>query len=457
MTRARRGRASARARRARGGARRRRRGEPDARRRRRAAARAARRRRRRPPAAVRRRRLVSRRRPGLLLRALRRSRSGPTRSGRRTRTSSGAATAARPGARVPNLHGRARRLPRRLVRPEGPEPHHPRQRRRPLRDRGTKARRGGTSPTCRSRSSTACRWTTRSRSTTCAAARRTTARCAARAGRMNRVGIRTSDWYTSGGGDGFQTRSDPDDPNIVYATSQNGAHHAARPAHRPVARASGRAREQRAARRRAAAPARRRAGAAARRRRRAHELGRALHRQPALADAALLGQQRLYRTDDRGDSWTRDQRRPDAQSRPGRDPDHGQGVGSGRRPCRCNHATTALSNIVSLDESPLLEGLLYVGTDDGTAAGDARTAARPGARSRRSPACRTGTYVTDVFASPRDVERRVRHAEQLAARRLQAVPAEEHRPRPDVQVDRRRPAGPRIRCGRSSRTTSTAT
>ena len=28
-------------------------------------------------------------------------------------------------------------------------------------------------------------------------------------------------------------------------------------------------------------------------------------------------------------------------------------------------STTALSNIVSIDESPLLEGLLYVGTDDG--------------------------------------------------------------------------------------------
>ena len=37
------------------------------------------------------------------------------------------------------------------------------------------------------------------------------------------VGIRTSDWYTVGGGDGFQTRSDPEDANYVYATSQNGA------------------------------------------------------------------------------------------------------------------------------------------------------------------------------------------------------------------------------------------
>ena len=35
---------------------------------------------------------------------------------------------------------------------------------------------------------------------------------------LNRWGIRTSDWYIVGGGDGFQTRSDPEDPNIVYAT-----------------------------------------------------------------------------------------------------------------------------------------------------------------------------------------------------------------------------------------------
>ena len=34
--------------------------------------------------------------------------------------------------------------------------------------------------------------------------------------------MRTSDWYIVLGGDGFQTRNDPDDPGIVYASSQNG-------------------------------------------------------------------------------------------------------------------------------------------------------------------------------------------------------------------------------------------
>src|SRR5262249_5521757 len=37
-----------------------------------------------------------------------------------------------------------------------------------------------------------------------------------------RAGIRTSDWYNVGGGDGFQGRVDPEDPAIVYAQSQEG-------------------------------------------------------------------------------------------------------------------------------------------------------------------------------------------------------------------------------------------
>ncbi|HVZ21750.1 MAG TPA: hypothetical protein VG871_11840, partial [Vicinamibacterales bacterium] len=39
---------------------------------------------------------------------------------------------------------------------------------------------------------------------------------------VNTVGIRTSEWIRVGGGDGFQGRVDPEDPNIVYAQSQEG-------------------------------------------------------------------------------------------------------------------------------------------------------------------------------------------------------------------------------------------
>jgi hypothetical protein len=37
---------------------------------------------------------------------------------------------------------------------------------------------------------------------------------------INRAGIRTSDWVSTGGGDGFQSRADWQDPTIVYSCSQ---------------------------------------------------------------------------------------------------------------------------------------------------------------------------------------------------------------------------------------------
>ena len=37
---------------------------------------------------------------------------------------------------------------------------------------------------------------------------------------INQAGIRTSDWMTTGGGDGYQSRPDPEDPSIVYTCSQ---------------------------------------------------------------------------------------------------------------------------------------------------------------------------------------------------------------------------------------------
>ena len=150
-------------------------------------------------------------------------RTAPTGSGRSTSTSSGAPTAARPGSTTGlREHRRARRSSRARVRSDRPQPHPARQRRRALRVATTRASPGASSRTCRSRSSTASRSTTRSRSTTSAAARRTTSRSAARRARMSRLGVRTSDWYIVNGGDGFQSRNDPEDPNIVYASSQNG-------------------------------------------------------------------------------------------------------------------------------------------------------------------------------------------------------------------------------------------
>jgi hypothetical protein len=66
-----------------------------------------------------------------------------------------------------------------------------------------------------------------------------------------------------------------------------------------------------------------------------------------------------------------------------------------------NTATTTLSDIVTIDESPLLEGLIYVGTDDGLL-----QVTEDGGKNWRKvenfPGVPQYTYITDVFASPRD-------------------------------------------------------
>jgi hypothetical protein len=67
-----------------------------------------------------------------------------------------------------------------------------------------------------------------------------------------------------------------------------------------------------------------------------------------------------------------------------------------------NQATTTLSTITTIDESPLLEGLIYVGTDDGLVqvTEDGGTAWRKVESFAGVPQY---SYVTDVYPSPRDV------------------------------------------------------
>ena len=137
---------------------------------------------------------------------------------------------------------------------------------------------------------------------------------------MSRLGVRTSDWYIVAGGDGFQSRNDPDDPNIVYASSQNGGisrldrrtgiSRSIRPpgtqgfgGGAETTRCRARSRRVAAARRvprqrptwrvprgtGSTGAARRPAGWTRPRQCRSRQLGRAVHHQPALAAPALLG------------------------------------------------------------------------------------------------------------------------------------------------------------------------
>ena len=111
---------------------------------------------------------------------------------------------------------------------------------------------------------------------------------------------------------------------------------------------------------------------------------------------------------------------------------------------RCNESTTPLSNIVSIDESPLLDGLVIVGTDDGLLQ-ITEDGGKTWRRVEDFPGVPKWAYVADVLASPRDANVIFAALQQLAARRLQAVRRPQHRSRPDVDEHHRESAG-QARC-----------
>jgi photosystem II stability/assembly factor-like uncharacterized protein len=242
---------------------------------------------------------------------------------------------------------------------------------------------------------------------------------------LNRAGIRTSDWYTVGGGDGFQGRVDPEDPNIVYSQSQEGALQrldlrtsvstSIRPNPRntvggPVAAVPVTAAPWATPPNGGLAALVGRQGGAGGAGGRGGGRGQAFGRwhwdspviiSPHSARRLYYGGERLYRSNDRGDSWTAISgdltRQLDATKIPimGKvwPPDS----------VAFNQATTQLSTITTIDESPLLEGLLYVGTDDGNV-----QVTDDGGKNWRKidafPGVAQYAYVTDVAASPRDVD-----------------------------------------------------
>jgi photosystem II stability/assembly factor-like uncharacterized protein len=228
----------------------------------------------------------------------------------------------------------------------------------------------------------------------------------------SRAGIRTSDWYNVGGGDGFQSRVDPEDPNVVYVQSQEGAlsrldlRTGESTSIRPTARnTTGVTPSPTSADVDQAQAGRggRQGGAGGRG---GGRLGRwhwdsPLIVSPHNAKRLYYGGDRVYRSDNRGDAWAPVSpdltRQLDATKLPV------MGKVWPTNSVAFNQATTTLSTITAVDESPLLEGLIYVGTDDGNV-----QVTDDGGKTWRKIDSFTGVapfaYVTDVFASPRDVD-----------------------------------------------------
>jgi photosystem II stability/assembly factor-like uncharacterized protein len=156
-------------------------------------------------------------------------------------------------------------------------------------------------------------------------------------------GITNDQWFVTTGGDGFVTRVDPKDPNIVYSESQHGG----------LVRYDRRTGEQIDIQPQAGKddpPLR-------------WNWDSPLIISPHSNTRLYFAAQRLFRSDDRGQSWT-----PisgDLTRQIDRNALKVMGRVWSVDAVAKNTSTSFYGNIVSLAESPLQEGLIYAGTDDG--------------------------------------------------------------------------------------------
>lgn len=189
-------------------------------------------------------------------------------------------------------------------------------------------------------------------------------------------GATNGDWFVTLGGDGFHARIDPVDPNIVYSTLQNGVL----------------VRYDRKSGERVLIQPQEAPGEAPLRWNWDSPLVLSPHRNTRLYFAA----QRVFRSEDRGDSWTGVS--GDLTRQLDRNALKVMGRVWGPDAVAKNQSTSLYGNIVALDESPLVPGLLYAGTDDGLV----QVTEDGGATWRRQdafPGVPERSYVSDLFAS----------------------------------------------------------
>jgi len=160
---------------------------------------------------------------------------------------------------------------------------------------------------------------------------------------LDNRGIPNEEWFITVGGDGFQPRVDPEDPNIVYSESQHGG--LVRYDRRTMERVDIRPLEK--------------PGEAPE----VWNWDSPLIISPHSHTRIYFAGRRLYRSDDRGDSWKR------ISEDLIRGIDRNTLKVMGRiQPFDAvakHNSTSIYGNCVSLAESPKVEGLIYVGTDDG--------------------------------------------------------------------------------------------
>ena len=156
-------------------------------------------------------------------------------------------------------------------------------------------------------------------------------------------GIVNSDWFVTNGGDGFYSRVDPEDPDTIYAASQNGG----------LVRF-----DKRTGERMGIQPQPGRGEEPLR-----WNWDTPLMISPHSHTRLYFAADKLFRSDDRGDSW----QVISGQLSRGLDRDKLPVMGKvwSMDAVAKNQSTAFFGNASALAESPKKDGLIYVGTDDG--------------------------------------------------------------------------------------------
>ena len=192
----------------------------------------------------------------------------------------------------------------------------------------------------------------------------------------NRQGITNADWIRTTGGDGFYAQIDPVDPNTVYGESQGG----------DIVRYDVRTGEQKTIK---PLP----------------EFGGKPYRwnwsspmliSPYDHNTIYFGANYLFKSTNRGDAWTR--LGPDLTRQLKRDSLPVMGKIWPRDAIARHQGTADYGNISTIDESPMRQGLLYVGSDDGVIS-VSRDGGTTWTRITKFPGVPDQTYVSRVVAS----------------------------------------------------------
>lgn len=191
-----------------------------------------------------------------------------------------------------------------------------------------------------------------------------------------RLGVTNEDWFRVGGGDGFFTQVDPTDYTIIYAESQNGN----------LFRFDLKSGESKSIRPRPSDET---------------EEYRFNWNSPILisphdAQTVYYGGNKLFKSTDRGDTW---EASIDLTTQQDREKLPLMGVLPDESTLSRHDGISYYGDITTISESPIKEGLLYVGTDDGNI-----QVSRDGGKTWKNvigkvPGVPKYTYVTRVVAS----------------------------------------------------------